>query len=129
LTINGKIDKKALTIDLSETNNNKTSELKELTSTQKKVLKIWQDIIKTKSLGINDNFFDVGGTSLLAVRVVDRIEKEFNIRFVLRNFFNYPIIQNIAEHIDILSNPVKIPEKNESIQKPDAGNIIIKGEL
>ncbi len=88
ISINGKIDRKALTIDLSEISENEsTVDLKELTDTQKKVLSIWQDIIKVKSIGINDNFFDVGGTSFLAVRVVDRIEKEFNVRFGFTGVF------------------------------------------
>ncbi len=87
------------------------------------------DIIKTRSIGLNDNFFDAGGTSLLAVRVVDRIEKEFNITFELRHFFNNPIIQKIAEHIDIKTNPTKIPGINENIQIPEINKRIIIGEL
>ncbi len=129
ITVNGKIDRKSLTIDLSEIKEEKVIEISELTSTQIRILKIWQDIIKTRSIGLNDNFFDAGGTSLLAVRVVDRIEKEFDITFELRHFFNNPIIQNIAEHIDIKTNPAKIPGINENIQTPEIDNKIIIGEL
>ena len=100
MTINGKVDTKALTIDLSETTEEEKIVVKDLTLTQQKLIRIWQELIKTNSIGINDNFFDVGGSSLLAIWAVDRIEKEFNIKLNLRVFFDSPRIQSIAEHID-----------------------------
>ncbi len=98
ISINGKIDRKALTIDLSElVGKTSTVDLNEFTDIQRQVLNIWQDIIKAKSIGLNDNFFDVGGTSFLAVRVVDRIDKELDVSLGLRKFFFSPTIQSIAE--------------------------------
>ena len=130
MTINGKIDRKALTIDLSEIKENeKTDELKELTPTQQKVLKIWQEIIKTKSIGINDNFFYVGGNSLLALKVIDRIEKEFNISIDLHVFFDIPRIQSISQYIDIETNSLITPDGPDDHRKTGKDDKIIKGEL
>jgi amino acid adenylation domain-containing protein len=131
MTLNGKIDRKALTIDLSEIEPevDKTVELKELTPTQKKILHIWQDILKVKSLGINDNFFSVGGNSLIALVVIDRIEKEFNIGLDLRVFFDIPRIQSIAEFIDIKSNPAIAPEEESNEKITSKGDKTVKGEI
>lgn len=130
MTLNGKTDRKALTIDLSELKEEgKTGEFKELTSTQQKLLKIWQDILKTNSIGINDNFFYVGGNSLLSLLVIDRIEKELNVSLDLRVFFDAPIIQSISEIIDIKTNSTLTPEGIDNQQKIRKGDKIIEGEL
>ena len=130
MTINGKIDRKALTFDLSELKEEeKKVEYKELTATQQKVLKIWQDITKTKSIGINDNFFYVGGNSLIALIVIDRIEKEFNVTLDLHEFFDNPRIQSISESIDIKTNSTITHEGNDNKQKFSKGDKIIEGEI
>ena len=130
MTINGKIDRKALTIDLSEIEKEvKTSEIKELNPTQQKILKIWQDIIKTKSIGITDNFFYIGGNSLLALNVVDTISKEFDIDLDLLMFFNGPRIQNISEFIDIRTNSKKHRGKNDEQSNPGKSDNIIHGKI
>jgi polyketide synthase PksJ len=107
MTINGKIDMNALSIDLSHTNGEKTRMSKELNPTQKRIAKIWEDLIKTSNISLNDNFFDIGGTSLIAIRAVERIEKEFKIKLSARVFFDCPKIKCMAEHIDS-----KISEKS-----------------
>lgn len=129
ITINGKTDRNALTINLSEIQQEgKKADNKELTSTQQKILKIWQDSIKTESIAIEDNFFDAGGTSLLAISVVDKIEKEFKISLSLRVFFDSPKIQSLAEIIDIKKNSIKTPGGIDNKKIRIEGNII-KGEL
>jgi tyrocidine synthetase III len=130
VTINGKIDRKALTIDLSEIKNEEEeTDIKELSSTEKKVLKIWQDLIKTKSIGINENFFDAGGTSFVAMRVVDRIEKEFHVNLSLRSFFESPQIKSLSELIDVKVNSIKTHVGEENQQKVKNDKKIIKGEI
>jgi len=130
MTINGKIDRKALTFDLSELKEEENkAEDKELTVTQQKVLKIWQDITKTKSIGINDNFFYVGGNSLIALIVIDRIEKEFNVTLDLHEFFHNPRIQSISEFIDIRTNSKITNKGSENQQRIHKGDIRIEGEI
>ena len=130
VTINGKIDREALTIDLSEiSKEEKTFDIKELTPTQQKIKKIWQDLIKTESIGINDNFFNAGGTSLLAIWAVDKIEKEFKVSLSLRMFFDSPEIQSLAELIDIKLNLQKPADGTDIQQKTGKGDKIIKGEI
>jgi len=130
MTINGKIDRKALTFDLSELKEEeKKVEDNELTATQQKVLKIWQDITKTKSIGINDNFFYVGGNSLIALIVIDRIEKEFNVTLDLHEFFDNPRIQSISEFIDIRTNSKRTNEGSGTKKKSSKGEKRIEGEI
>lgn len=100
LTINGKIDIKALNIDLSQTFEDEKKSTKEFTPTQQRIAKIWHELIKTNNIGINDNFFDVGGSSFLAIWAVERIEKEFKIKLSLRVFFDSPKISSISQYVE-----------------------------
>ena len=45
----------------------------------RKILSIWRDVFGVKRVGINDDFFELGGTSLLAIKIVNRIQKEFGV--------------------------------------------------
>jgi acyl carrier protein len=125
MTINGKIDIKALNVDLSQQEEEKKVSV-ELTLTEKKIAKIWQDVVKSKSFDVNDNFFDIGGSSLLAILAADRIEKEFNIKLSLRVFFDSPKIQTLAEHIDSKIIQVKTPAYERQVKTNDR---IISGEI
>jgi amino acid adenylation domain-containing protein len=130
ITINGKIDRNALLIDLSELKNeDKETDFEELSPTQAKILGIWQDLIKIKAIGIDENFFDAGGTSFLAMRVVDRIEKEFHIILSLRSFFESPKIRSLAELTDAKLNPTETTGGKKLQIKNNDGNNIIKGVL
>jgi acyl carrier protein len=128
MTINGKIDTKALNIDLSQSMEEGKVNSKDLTPTQLRLVKIWQELIKTNSIFINDNFFDVGGTSLLAIRAVDRIEKEFNIKLSLRVFFDCPKIQGLAEHIDSRMSSLKVSVAADTRQLKRSDKIV-RGEI
>jgi tyrocidine synthetase III len=130
ITINGKIDRKALMIDLTEFSiEEKETNPEEISPTQLKILRIWQDLIKTKSIGIEENFFDAGGTSFLAMQVVDRIEKEFHINLSLRSFFESPKIRSLAELIDAKLIPAEAAEGKKFQKKNKNDNNIIKGVI
>lgn len=60
---------------------------------------IWQEVLKMDRVGINDNFFEVGGNSLLATQVVSRMRHTFAIDMALRSLFDYPILSQMAEQI------------------------------
>jgi len=47
-------------------------------SVELKLVSIWEDVFKTYPIGVEDNFFDLGGHSILAVKLMARINKEFN---------------------------------------------------
>ena len=50
------------------------------TETQKALIVIWQEVLGVKRVGLSDNFFDMGGHSLLAIRAVIKIDKHFSVR-------------------------------------------------
>ncbi|QUH28821.1 non-ribosomal peptide synthetase [Vallitalea guaymasensis] len=98
LTSNGKIDRKALPLPGESIN---TGEVyKEPTNeTQEKLVSIWRNVLGINKIGINDNFFNIGGDSLNAVRIISEIQKELNVEITLRDMFDYSNIKTLAKQI------------------------------
>ncbi|MGE5500214.1 MAG: phosphopantetheine-binding protein, partial [Syntrophothermus sp.] len=61
------------------------------------ILQICCGILKKDDISIDDNFFEAGGNSLNAVRLVSRIQKELNIELALKEIFYNPVLRAIAE--------------------------------
>jgi tyrocidine synthetase-3 len=126
-TINGKIDRKSRIFDVKEPEFRKIVESKTLTPTENIIHKFWSEALKTEEISITDNFFEIGGNSLLAISVFSKIESAFNLEWGLRVFFDSPRIKDLAEAIDIArQNKVK----NISANKTTLSNPkIIEGEI
>jgi amino acid adenylation domain-containing protein len=94
LTPNGKIDRAALpkpsesartTVDGTPRN-----------ETEQKLAAVWREVLKKESVGIHDNFFALGGHSLVAIRLLGRIAKTFGQRLSLRTLFENPTVAELA---------------------------------
>jgi acyl carrier protein len=57
---------------------------------------IWSEVLSLDQVGVNDNFFDLGGHSLTATRVVSRVIKEFLIDVPLQFLFQSPTVAEMA---------------------------------
>jgi len=66
----------------------------------KKLLKIWQNVLNDENIGINDNFFESGGHSLNAVKLLSLIYKEFNVSVTLINLFEKPTLKLLSDYIE-----------------------------
>jgi amino acid adenylation domain-containing protein len=64
--------------------------------TESKLAKIWEEILNIEQVGIHDNFFDLGGDSLLTVRLLEQIRKQFERDLSLTELFLNPNIENLA---------------------------------
>ncbi|MGA3007068.1 MAG: SDR family NAD(P)-dependent oxidoreductase [Opitutaceae bacterium] len=70
------------------------------TETERKLVTIWQELLKRPRLGIRDNFFEVGGRSLLAARIFAQIEKVFGQSLPLATLFKAPTIERLAAFLE-----------------------------
>ncbi|MCP4215459.1 MAG: AMP-binding protein, partial [bacterium] len=101
LTGNGKIDRKALgrlQLTKHKSQKNYTAPRDE---TEEKLNLIWAGILGTpkQAIGIDDNFFDIGGHSLRATVMVSKIHKEFNVKVPLPEIFANPSIRALADNL------------------------------
>ena len=64
------------------------------------LVRIWQDLLDVHPIGVRDNFFDVGGHSLLAVRLMAQIEQRLGANLPLAALFQSPTIEELAIQIN-----------------------------
>jgi nonribosomal peptide synthetase DhbF len=60
---------------------------------------MWKDILGLEDIGAEDDFFDLGGHSIAAVRLIARIENKFNVRLPLNTIFLTPTIRGLARAV------------------------------
>jgi acyl carrier protein len=105
LTSNGKIDRRALPKPELETGESYTAPRNEI---EKKLLGLWSEVLSRdalhaselqKSMGIDDNFFQLGGQSLKATILVSKIHKELNVILPLVELFKTPTIRGLAGYL------------------------------
>jgi acyl transferase domain-containing protein/acyl carrier protein len=77
---------------------------------------IWQQVLGIEKVGVTDNFFDLGGHSLLATRLVARLGEAFEIDVPLGKFFEFPIIEDLAQAIVTLQVKEEDEEKFEILR-------------
>ena len=99
LTSNNKIDRKALP-DFDAEEQIKDNYAAPRTETEKVMAEIWQGVLKLERIGIDDNFFDIGGHSLLAVQITTRIEKKLGKKLQIATLFSYPTVAQLSAFID-----------------------------
>lgn len=100
LTATGKIDRQKL--NQKEIVSIETAGKFDLpeTHSQKTLLSIWKEILNLENLGINDDFFAVGGHSLIATQMITSVRKEFGVNLELREIFEFTTVKLLAERID-----------------------------
>jgi amino acid adenylation domain-containing protein len=95
LTPNGKVDRRAL-IELDIAKKQAKEVIAPRDELEQQLAFIWQKLFGIQDISIHANFFELGGNSLLAVRLVAEIEKIFNYHFPLSSFFQMGTIAEIA---------------------------------
>ncbi|MBD2625726.1 non-ribosomal peptide synthetase [Trichormus variabilis] len=118
LTPNGKINRQALPVpdvkrpDLKESYEAPNSEV------EKAIAKIWLEILQVAKVGVNDNFFDLGGNSLLMVQVNHKLRELLHCDISIVEMFQNPTIKSLAKYINLKSKEVSSFESlNNRIQK------------
>ncbi|MGZ5135156.1 MAG: amino acid adenylation domain-containing protein, partial [Flavitalea sp.] len=108
LTSNGKIDRKTLP-DIGSNERSGTEYQAPRTEVEQTLAKLWQDLLGVEKIGVTENFFDLGGNSLLAMRVISQTQRAFKRELAVRDLFVYPTIAALG---------IYIASKNKSILLP-----------
>ncbi|MCP5046067.1 MAG: AMP-binding protein, partial [bacterium] len=121
LTMHGKIDRKALPSPAEASLDSGSDTIAPRNDLEKRLAAIWEKVLNIRRISVNDNFFDIGGHSLLAVRLMSRIEEEFGKDLPLATLFNHSTIEGLAILLAGGNEPVQWSPL-VAIKEPATGN-------
>ncbi|MFZ6028532.1 MAG: amino acid adenylation domain-containing protein [Chloroflexota bacterium] len=99
LTPNGKVDRKALPAPELDRSRLEADYIAPGTPVEKKLAEIWTRLLGLEQVGIHDNFFEVGGDSILSLQVIARA-RQAGLRLTTRQIFQYQTIAQLANLVD-----------------------------
>ena len=108
---NGKVDRNALPEPESRAQSEFTASF---TPIEAKLADIWCEVLKLDRVCKHDNFFALGGHSLIATQITSRIQRQFQIDVPLRTIFDHPTIEDLA--LCILEQEILASESEETVQ-------------
>jgi amino acid adenylation domain-containing protein len=95
---NGKVDRRALPAPENVRDEAEALELPQ-SEVERAIAGIWQEVLRLDKVGIHENFFDLGGHSLLMVQVHNRLRKALDANITMLDLFKYPTISLLTEYI------------------------------
>ena len=118
LTPSGKVDRKALPAPETQAPGEGGNAEAPRTPAEELLAGIWSEVLGGNPVGLHDNFFAVGGHSLLAMRVVAKVRDAFSISLPVRALFENPTLAGLAERIEGMRSetapPPAVPFRTEN---------------
>uniref|UniRef100_UPI0035627EB8 amino acid adenylation domain-containing protein n=1 Tax=Novipirellula sp. TaxID=2795430 RepID=UPI0035627EB8 len=109
-TINGKIDRRALPPASQGVVARDETYVPPRDDLEKRLVELWQDVLNVPEIGIHDDFFLLGGSSLLVTQVVARLTSDMDIDLPVRDFFANPTVATSARHLrELLGETITSP--------------------
>ncbi|MGH1439204.1 MAG: MupA/Atu3671 family FMN-dependent luciferase-like monooxygenase [Cellvibrionaceae bacterium] len=100
LTPNGKIDRKQLPSPQGLSQKAAADYVEPEDELQKTIATVWQESLQIDKVGVNDNFFDLGGHSLLIVRVHQQLKERVEKPISLTDLYRFPTIRTLTEFLN-----------------------------
>ncbi len=114
-TTSGKVDRKMLPKPTSKRPETNVVFRKSITQKEIDIEKVFKNIFGYDKIGLDDNFFEIGGNSLLAQKTAAELKSLFNYNLPVTKLYQYPTISGIAKHLDQTNLQQKIVKiKNSS---------------
>ena len=123
LASNGKIDKKALPEPKRTYSQLSATYVAPKTNMEKVITDIWQEVLKVDMVGIKDNFFDLGGSSLDIILMGNKLKETIKHDVPVVIMFTYPTIHSLAQHLG-----QEETRENPANKKPDRSKAINEGK-
>ena len=114
ITANGKIDKKALLASIENLESNNKHSLKAISQT---IESVWKSALETSEYDYDDDFFDLGGSSLALVRMLSTISDVFNIQLEMSAFFDGMTLASLIKEVEKNKNIKTIHPSNNGTKE------------
>ncbi|MBG1269913.1 non-ribosomal peptide synthetase, partial [Nostoc sp. WHI] len=122
LTPNGKVDRRNLPVSDISSLALDTSFVPPLDIVEQQLAEIWSEVLNIYPVGVRNNFFEIGGHSLLAVQLMAKVEQQFGRNLPLAMLFQYSTIEQMAtilrQPMDAFSWSPLVPIKSSGFKQP-----------
>ncbi|HEX8184226.1 MAG TPA: amino acid adenylation domain-containing protein, partial [Blastocatellia bacterium] len=99
LTTSGKVDRRALP-DPAQTGIEPEEVIAPRTAVEEILASIWAEVLRVEQVGAGDNFFEIGGHSLLVTQVISRVRSIFSVEISIQELFEHPTLPGLAQRIE-----------------------------
>ncbi|RKG91353.1 amino acid adenylation domain-containing protein [Corallococcus sp. CA049B] len=99
-TPNGKVDRRALPVPAHDANARSSPPVAPRTLTEEILVELWCEVLRLPTVGVEDDFFALGGQSILAAQVMARVRERFEVPLSVRALFESPVLAALAERIE-----------------------------
>ncbi|MFJ5276805.1 non-ribosomal peptide synthetase [Streptomyces parvulus] len=106
LNANGKIDRALLMANVPDIEQAPAANIEALSTTAERIARTWAEVLG-RAPEPTDNFFEIGGHSLMAARVTGQVRKEFGIALELGVIFDSPVLTEYAQRVDELARSIE----------------------
>ncbi|MFS1514464.1 amino acid adenylation domain-containing protein [Chengkuizengella sp. SCS-71B] len=96
LNPSGKVDRKKLPDPIIDT---KSTYVKPENEVQEKMIHVWEKTLGIKNIGIEHNFFELGGDSIKALQISSRLMGDYGLKLDVGDLFEYPVIKDLHKYI------------------------------
>ena len=100
LNANGKLDRAALPLPTARGGGGDVRPQAPETALQRSLLALWHELLPNAEIGIDTDFFSVGGHSLLALRLSNRLREDHDYELELKPFFADPTVRALADAME-----------------------------
>jgi amino acid adenylation domain-containing protein len=135
LTPNGKVNRAELPVPQMSEDGASANFVAPRSPLEETLAEIWRETLGVAQIGVESNFFDLGGHSLMATRVVTQIRERFGVELPLRVLFESPTIAGLAQHLDAvqvketqLSRILSMLENVENISEEEVAALLANAE-
>jgi amino acid adenylation domain-containing protein len=100
LTVNGKVDRPKLPLPDALRPQLEAVYIPPHTELERSIASLWQSTLELDKVGMHDNFFDLGGHSLLLVQIHNQLQTQLQRSIPIIDLFKYPTIHTLAKHLN-----------------------------
>ena len=122
LTPNGKLNRRALPAPDASRPALAASYLAPATELERRIARIWQEVLRVDRVGMHDNFFELGGHSLLLVQMHEKLNETLRQKVSIIELFKYPTIASLVAHLgqDRDKNSVDTSNRRRAAERREA---------
>jgi len=119
LTANKKVDRAKLPDPDGQRPDLATEPIAPRTETEATLARIWEDLLDVEQVGTDDNFFDLGGHSLLTIQVQRGVRENLGCKLPLTDLFRFPTVRALAAHLSKRLSPVESSEPSPAQRRAE----------